>query len=92
MPSIHTEQSNTHQQETTQNVVASVSESEIGGDFENIRYWLHLQRIVIALKHPQLPTLKIKDNTTANGIYNNTSIRLKPRQMHMRNYWLQKRI
>ena len=73
-------------------MVASAAESEIGGAFENSREGLHQRRILIALKNPQPPTPIRTDNTTAQGIINNSAKQRKSRAMEMRYYWLRDRI
>ena len=69
-------------------VVASAAESETAGTFFNAREIIHLRRHLIALGHPQPPTvLKTDNSTTAAFIHKNMKLK-KSKSWDMRFFWL----
>ena len=70
------------------NVAASAAEAELGALFHNAKETKVIRLILKELGHPQPPTPIHVDNTTVNGIVNNTIKRQRSRSMEMKYFWL----
>ena len=69
-------------------VVASAAEAETAGLFHNAQQAILIRRILLALNHPQTPTMIKTDNETACGFVNNNIHLRKSKTWDMRYYWL----
>ena len=76
------------------NVMASAAESEIGGIYEITKLGVPIRVTLDEMGHPQPEkgTPVETDNTTAEGILNETVQQKRSRAMDMRFYWVQDRI
>ena len=55
------------------NVIASATEAELGGLFENFQKATSTRTTLLDMGHQQPPTLMATDNTVANSIVNGTA-------------------
>eukprot|EP00957_Ditylum_brightwellii_P130302 9939585-Ditylum_brightwellii.AAC.1 len=68
--------------------MASATEAEVGALYTNARKGEELRTALEEMGHPQPPTPIVIDNTTANGIVNDTVKQRRLRAIDMRFYWL----
>ena len=73
------------------NVMASAAEAELGALFSNAQEVLPMRQCLKELGHPQPATPIKTDNSTAQGIINNTIKQKRSKAMDMRFYWLRDR-
>ena len=73
------------------NVMASVAEAELGALYMNVQEAVALRRCLEAMGFPQPPTPMKTDNSTANGIINNTMKQKRSKAIDKRFYWLRDR-
>jgi hypothetical protein len=69
-------------------IVSSAAEAELGGLFHNGKDGCPIRTCLEELGHPQPPTPIKTDNTTANGIANDTIKQKRSKAMDMRFYWI----
>jgi hypothetical protein len=74
------------------NVVASAAESVVGACFHNAQSGAPLRVTLTELGHTQPPTPLRTDNSTANGIVNETIKQKRSKAMDMRYHWLTDRV
>eukprot|EP00957_Ditylum_brightwellii_P065611 4975907-Ditylum_brightwellii.AAC.1 len=70
------------------NVMAPAAKAEIGALYTNARKGEKFQMTPQELNHPQPPTPIMADNTTANGIVNDTVKQRRSRAIDVQFYWL----
>eukprot|EP00957_Ditylum_brightwellii_P172841 13158077-Ditylum_brightwellii.AAC.1 len=68
--------------------MASAAEAEVGALYTNAWKGEELRTALEEMGHPQPPTPIMTDNTTANGIVNDTIKQRRSRAIDMRFYWL----
>ena len=73
------------------NVMASAAEAELGALYSNAQEILPMRQCLKELGHPQPATPIKTDNSTAQGIINNTIKQKRSKAMDMRFYWLRDR-
>jgi len=73
------------------NVMASAAEAELGALFSNALEVLPMRQCLKELGHPQPATPIKTDNSTAQGIINNTIKQKRSKAMDLRFYWLRDR-
>ena len=73
------------------NVMASAAEAEIGALYMNGQEAVGLRNCLEAMGHKQPPTPMKTDNSTANGIINNTMKQRRSKALDMRFYWIRDR-
>ena len=71
--------------------MASAAEAKVGALYTNARKGEELRTALEEMGHPQPPTPIMTDNTTANGIVNDTVKQRRSRAIDMRFYWLKDR-
>ena len=69
-------------------VVASAAEAETAGTFFNAQEIIYLRRLLIALGHPQPPTILKTDNSTTASFVNKNMRMKKSKSWDMRYHWL----
>jgi hypothetical protein len=74
------------------NVLASEAEAEVAACFHNVQDACPIRQALETLGHPQPPTPIQTDNSTAEGILNNSIKQKRSQAIDMRYYWLQDRI
>ena len=74
------------------NVMASATEAELGGLFENFQKATYTRTALAEMGHLQPPTPMATDNTSANSIVNGTEKQKISRAIDMRFYWVRDRI
>ena len=74
------------------NVMASAAEAEVGALYTNAQEILPMRQCLEELGHKQPATPLKTDNSTAQGIINNTMKQKRSKAMDMRFYWLRDRI
>ena len=72
-------------------VMSSAVEAELGALFINAREAVHIRRILTEMGHPQPKTPIQTDNSTAEGVINNTIQPKRTKSMDMRFEWLKDR-
>ena len=72
--------------------MASASEAELGGVFENCQNVTSMLTALAEMGHSQTPTLVITDNTASNIIVNGTAKHKISRLIYMMFYWVRDRI
>ena len=72
-------------------VMSSAAEAELGALFINAREAVHIRRILTEMGHPQPKTPIQTDNSTAEGVINNTIQPKRTKSMDMRFEWLKDR-
>ena len=72
-------------------VLSSAAEAEIGALFYNGKEVCPLRTTLIAMGHPQPPTVIITDNSTAVGLANDTIKQRRSKAIDMRFYWIRDR-
>jgi hypothetical protein len=72
-------------------IVSSAAEAELGGLFHNGKDGCPIRTCLEELGHPQPPKPIKTDNTTANGIANDTIKQKRSKAMDMRFYWIRDR-
>ena len=70
------------------NIMASATEAELVGLFENCQKATSMRTALAKMGHPQPPTLVVTDNTAANSIVNRMAKRKRSRVIDMRFYWV----
>ena len=70
------------------NVMASATEAELGALYLNCQEAVALRNCLEAMGYPQPSTPMKTDNSTANGIINNTMKQKRSKAMDMRFYWI----
>ena len=70
------------------NLMASATESELRGLFENFHKATHIRTELAEMGKQQPPTLVAKYNTAANSIVNGTAKQKRSRAIDMRFYWV----
>ena len=73
---------------TLRDVVTSAAEAETKGVFQNAKLSLPIHHLLIAMKHPQLPTPIATDNTTTTGFVHNNMITKRSKFLNMNLHWL----
>jgi len=73
-------------------IVSSASEAELGGLFHNGKDSCGIRTCLEELGHTQLPTPLKTDNTTADGIANDTIKQKCSKAIDMRFYWVCDRV
>jgi len=73
------------------NVMSSAAEAELGALHINAKEAVYLRQLLLELGHPQPPTPIQMDNTTAEGVINNTIQPKRTKAMDMRFHWLRDR-
>ena len=73
------------------NVMSSATEAELGALFMNAQEAVGLRNCLEAMGHPQPATPLKTDNSTANGIVNNTMKQKRSKAIDVRFYWLRDR-
>lgn len=73
-------------------VVSSAAEAEIGGLFKNAKEAVPTRTTLTELGYKQNPTPLVTDNSTADGIANDTIKQQRTRAMDMRFHWLRDRV
>jgi hypothetical protein len=73
-------------------VVSSVAEAEFGALFVNAKEGTVTRTTLSEMGHNQDATDLITDNTTADGIINNTVQQKRSKAMDMRFYWIKDRV
>ena len=73
------------------NVMASAAEAEIGALFMNAQEAVTIRNCLEAMGHKQPATPIKKDNSTANGIINDTMKQKRSKAIDVRFYWLRDR-
>jgi hypothetical protein len=73
------------------NVMASAAEAELGAQYMNAQEAVALRRCLEVMGFPQPATPMKTDNSTANGIINNTMKQKRSKAIDMRFYWLRDR-
>eukprot|EP00957_Ditylum_brightwellii_P096530 7351305-Ditylum_brightwellii.AAC.1 len=68
--------------------MALAAEAEVGTLYTNALKGEELRTSLEEMGHPQPPTPIMADNTTANGVVNNTVKQRRLRAIDMRFYWL----
>ena len=68
------------------NVIASATEAELGGLFEDCHKLIFMRMFLSEMGHPQTPTPMEMDNTSANSIINGTSKQKRSRAIDMKFY------
>ena len=74
------------------NVMASAAEAEIGALYMNAQEAAGMRTTLEAMGWPQPATPLKTDNSTANGIINNTMKQRRSKALDMRFYWLRDRV
>lgn len=74
------------------NVMASAAEAELAALFTNAKEACVLRTILEEMGHKQPPTPIQVDNSTANGIANETCKQIRSKAIDMRFYWVRDRI
>jgi hypothetical protein len=74
------------------NVMASATEAELGALFMNAQEAVGLRNCLTAMGYPQPATPLKTDNSTANGIINNTMKQKRSKAIDVRFYWLRDRV
>ena len=72
-------------------VMSSTAEAELGALFINAREAVHIRRILTEMGHSQPKTPIQTDNSTAEGVINNTIQPKRTKSMDMRFEWLKDR-
>ena len=73
------------------NVMASATEAELGALYMNAQEAVGLRNCLESMGFPQPPTPLKTDNSTANGIINNTMKQKRSKAIDVRFYWLRDR-
>jgi hypothetical protein len=73
-------------------IVSSAAEAELGGLFHNGKDGCPIRTCLEELGHPQPPTPLKTDNTTADGIANDTVKQKRSKAIDMRFYWIRDRV
>jgi hypothetical protein len=73
-------------------VASAASEAEYGGLFVNGKEGTIIRRTLHDMGHPQPATIITTDNSTANGIANDTIKQQRSRAIDMRYHWIRDRI
>ena len=73
---------------TLRDVVTSAAEAETKGVFQNAKLSLPIRHILIAMRHPQLPTPIATDNTTTTGFVHNNMVMKRSKSWDMNLHWL----
>ena len=73
------------------NVMASAAEAELAALFMNAQEAVALRNCLVAMGFPQPATPLKTDNSTANGILNNTMKQKRSKAIDVRFYWLRDR-
>ena len=71
--------------------MSSAAEAELGALYINAKEAVYLRQLLLELGHPQPPTPIQTDNTTAEGVINNTIQPKRTKAMDMRFHWLRDR-
>ena len=74
------------------NVVASAVEEEYGALFENSKLADPMRETLFELGHPQPATPICTDNSTAEGLANDTLKQKRSKAMDMRYHWIRDRV
>jgi hypothetical protein len=69
-------------------VMSSAAEAELGGLFINAKEAVYIRNILTEMGYPQPPTPLQTDNSTAEGVVNNTVQPKRTKSMDMRFQWL----
>jgi hypothetical protein len=69
-------------------VMSSAAEAELGGLFINAKEAVYIRNILTEMGYPQPPTPLQTDNSTADGVVNNTVQPKRTKSMDMRFQWL----
>ena len=72
-------------------VMSSAAEAELGAIYLNAREAVFIRQILIEMGHPQMRTPIQTDNSTAEGVINNTIQPKRTKAMDMRYHWLRDR-
>ena len=72
-------------------VMSSAAEAELGGLFINAKEAVYIRNILTEMGYPQPPTPLQTDNSTAEGVVNNTVQPKRTKSMDMRFHWLRDR-
>ena len=72
-------------------VLSSAAEAEMGGLFHNGKEGEVIRTTLIEMGHPQPPTIITTDNSTAEGIVNETVKQRRSKAFDMRFYWTRDR-
>ena len=79
--------------EILKNVMSSAAEAELGGLFRNGQEGYNIRNILTEMGHEQYgPTPIATDNSTAEGIANDTVKAKRSKAMDMRFYWIRDRV
>ena len=73
-------------------VVSAASEAELAGLFHNGKEACPIRTCLTELGHPQPPTPIKTDNTTTEGLANDTVKQKRSKAIHMRFYWIRDRV
>ena len=76
---------------TIKHVVSSAAEAETNATFNNAKIAVPLRHVLIAMGHPQPPTLISTDNSTCEGFVNNNIQLKKSKSWDMHMHWLRDR-
>ena len=77
--------------QTIKAVMSSAAEAELAGLFINAKEAIYIRNILTEMGHPQPPTPLQTDNSTAEGVVNNTVQPKRTKSMDMRFHWLRDR-
>ena len=77
---------------TMRNFMASSTEAELGGLFENFQKENSMRTALAEIGHQQTPTPVTNDNTSANSIVKGTAKQKRFRAIDMIFYWVKDRI
>ena len=69
-------------------VMSSAAEAEVAALYMNAKLAVSIRQALIEMGHPQPPTKIKTDNSTANGIINDTIKQNRSKAIDMRFYWL----
>ena len=73
-------------------IVSAASEAELAGLFHNGKEACPIRICLAKLGHPQLPTPIKTDNTTAEGLANDTVEQKRSKAIDMRFYWIRDKV
>ena len=76
---------------TLRHVVSLAAEAETSGVLQNAKIALPLRHILIAIGHPQPPTIISTDNSTSHGFCNNNIQLKRSKSWDMNLHWLRDR-